>query len=102
MDIDWVIMLGDALLLGGAVVLLIGLLTTAHPIVRIGLGSRRRAITAALVGVVIASGGFSVIDYRCNPTIPCGHCSAFSRSLDEQSCLPLITATRARDAGPTD
>jgi hypothetical protein len=94
--------LGDALLLGGAVVLLIGLLTTAWPIVRIGLGSRRRAITAALVGVGIASGGFGLIGYRCDPMVPCGHCSAFGRSLDEQSCLPPITATGARDAEPTD
>jgi hypothetical protein len=50
MDLDWLIVIARALMIGGAAAVLIGLVTMARPIAAIGLGNRKRAGLAGTGG----------------------------------------------------
>ena len=90
MDIDWIIALSAALAIGGGVALLAGLIATARPIARMGLGSRRRALFLAAAGLGVTCCGIALAGTRCDPTLACGHCALLRTPLDESSCLPSV------------
>jgi hypothetical protein len=87
MDPDWLIVVARAVMIAGAAAVLIGLIAIVWPIAAIGLGNRKRAGLAALAGLCAAFGGVALLNYSCDPTIPCNRCSA--------NRLPLITAARS-------
>jgi hypothetical protein len=87
MELDWLIAIARALMIGGAAAVLIGMVTMARPIAAIGLGNRKRAGLAALAGLGLTCGGIALLTHYCDPTIPCNRCSA--------NRLPLVTAAHA-------
>jgi hypothetical protein len=81
------IFIARALMIGGALAFLVGLVTTAWPIAAIGLGKRTRAAVAALAGLCLIYGGVALLNHYCDPKIPCNRCSA--------NRLPLVTPAHA-------
>jgi|ERR1700728_4771224 hypothetical protein len=96
MDTDWLIVIADGLITGGALIALVGAVTLAWPRSSIGWGARKRAALAALAGLSIAYGGSALHDYRCNPKIPCNRCSANSSPpiSTAHACMQLAPASR--------
>jgi hypothetical protein len=75
-DSDWLIVIANVLMIGGAMIVFSGVVTMAWPRPSLRWNIRKRAALWTLAGLCVVYAGSVLRDYRCDPKIPCNRCSA--------------------------
>jgi hypothetical protein len=84
---DWLIVVANALMIGGAVIVFGCVVTMAWPRPSLRWSIRKRAALWMLAGLCVIYAGSALHNHRCDPKIPCNRCSA--------NRLPLFSAAHA-------
>jgi hypothetical protein len=101
---DWLIVVANMLIFGGAVIVLGGVVTMSWPRPSISWNARKRAALGALMGLCIVYAGNALHDYGCDPKIPCNRCSAnrLPPVSGAHACVRPVTAKARVDAQGSD